>query len=118
MAAIDMLEMVMLTMFNASPVYTSLSDFYAKNPRLFQIKRQGRWILDIYLYTSIPLSTFLTTMARLHANKLLLDDPSASTTLRPSRAIDDENIVENNTIKDKIENQAPSVSQDGNEENI
>ena len=57
-------------------------------------------------------------MARLHANKLLLDDPSASTTLRPSRAIDDENIVENNTIKDKIENQAPSVSQDGNEEDI
>ena len=77
MAAIDMLEMVMLTMFNASPVYTSLSDVYAKNPRLFQIKRQGRWILDIYLYTSIPLSTFLTTMARLHANKLLLDDPSS-----------------------------------------
>ena len=72
-----MLEMVMLTMFNASPVYTSLIDFYAKNPRLFQIKRQGRWILDIYLYTSIPLSTFLTTMARLHANKLLFDDPSS-----------------------------------------
>ena len=72
-----MLEMVMLTMFNASSVYTSLSDFYAKNPRLFQINRQGRWILDIYLYTSIPLSTFLTTMARLHANKLLLDDPSS-----------------------------------------